>query len=90
LAPPDEGGANVAHDRAVQVRHDHDVELLRAVHELHRGITFSDMMCVRSPFFTFNTSLHTQVLTGMWGWGKETVTELHDVGLVNSRDVLQG
>jgi hypothetical protein len=36
------------------------------------GITFSDMMCVRSPFFTFNTSLHTQVLTGMWGWGKPT------------------
>ena len=34
----DEGGANVAHDRTVQVRHDHDVELLGAVHELHRGV----------------------------------------------------
>lgn len=34
----DEGGTNVAHDRTVQVRHDHDVKLLGAVHELHRGV----------------------------------------------------
>ena len=31
----DKGGTNVGHDSAVQVRHDHDIELGRAGNELH-------------------------------------------------------
>lgn len=34
----DKGGANVGNDRAIEVGHDHDVELLRLSDQLHRAM----------------------------------------------------
>lgn len=76
-----EGCADVGDNVAVQVGHDHDVELARLAYELHRRVV--DDHVARGDAGAL-------VLLGdvTEGVEEETVTELHDVGLVYAHDAL--
>lgn len=75
----DQGGANVGQDATVQVRHDHDVELLGAGDGLHGGVVDNHVV-----------DLEGRVLLGglVEGAAEQTVGQLHDVGLVDAGDLL--
>lgn len=77
--PADEGGADVGQDAAVQVGHDHDVELLGLGHALHGGVVDDHVV-----------GLDGGVLGGgaLEGGAEQAVGELHDVGLVDAGDLL--
>jgi hypothetical protein len=77
----DEGSADVRHDGTVKVGHDHDIELLRLGNELHGGVV--DNHVVRS-----DTGCLVLFRDSAEGVEEETVTELHDVGLVHASDLL--
>lgn len=74
-----QGSTNVGQDAAVQVRHDHDVELLGAGDGLHGGVVDNHVV-----------DLEGGVLLGglVEGAAEQTVGQLHDVGLVNAGDLL--
>jgi hypothetical protein len=71
----DEGSTNVGENATVEVRHDHDVELLRAGNSLHGGIVDNHVV-----------DLKGRVLLGdlVEGAAEQTVGKLHDVGLVDA------
>ena len=75
----DEGGADVGQDAAVQVGHDHDVELLGPRDALHARVVDDHVV-----------GLEGGVLLGgvVEGVAEEAVGQLHDVGLVDARDLL--
>ena len=74
----DEGGANVGQDATVQIRHDHDVELLGAGDGLHGGVVDNHVVDLEGGV----------VLGGLVeGAAEQTVGELHDVGLVDAGDL---
>lgn len=75
----DETGANVGQDTAVQVGHDHDVELLGLGDALHRGVVDNHVV-----------GLESGVVLGdlLEGVAEKTVGKLHDVGLVDDGDLL--
>ena len=75
----DKGGANVGQNATVQVGHDHDVELLGFRDTLHAGVVDNHVVV-----------LEGRVLLGDTGAGitEQTVSQLHDVGLVNAGDLL--
>jgi hypothetical protein len=77
----DERSADVRHDRAVQVRHDHNVELLRLRDELHRRVVDDHVVRgdARRLVLLRNAAERVQ---------EEAVAELHDVRLVNARHLL--
>lgn len=74
-----QGGTNVGQDASVQVRHDHDVELLGAGNGLHGGVVDNHVV-----------DLEGGVLLGglVEGAAEQTVGQLHDVGLVDAGDLL--
>lgn len=76
---PDESSANVGQDAAIQVGHDHDVELLRPRDTLHAGIVDNHVV-----------GLERRVLLcdALEGVAEKPVGELHDVGLVDAGDLL--
>ena len=71
----DESGTNVGQNTTVQVRHDHNVKLLRAGDSLHGGIVDNHVI-----------DLEGGVLLGdvVEGVAEETISQLHDVGLVDA------
>lgn len=71
--------ANVGQDTTVQVGHDHDVELLGLGDALHGGVIDNHIV-----------GLDGRVLLGglVEGRAEETVGQLHDVGLVDTGDLL--
>lgn len=73
-----QGGTNVGQDASVQVRHDHDVKLLRAGNSLHGGVVDNHVV-----------DLEGGVLLGglVEGAAEQTVGQLHDVGLVDAGDL---
>lgn len=73
------GGTNVGQDTTVQVRHDHHVELLRPGDSLHGGVVDDHVV-----------GLESGVILGdlAEGAAEKTVCELHDVGLVDTGDLL--
>lgn len=73
-----QGGTDVGQDTTVQVRHDHDVELLRAGDGLHGGVVDNHVV-----------DLEGGVLLGglVEGAAEQTVGQLHDVGLVDAGDL---
>jgi hypothetical protein len=77
--PADEGGADVGQDAAVEVGHDHDVELLGAGDGLHGGVVDDHVVGLEGG----------EVLGDLLeGVAEETVGQLHDVGLVDARHLL--
>lgn len=75
----DKSGSDVGEDTAVQVRHDHDIELLGAGDSLHGGVVDNHVV-----------DLQGRVVLGdlVEGAAEETVGQLHDVGLVDTGDLL--
>lgn len=71
--------ANVGQNATVQVGHDHDVKLLGLGDALHRGVVDNHVV-----------GLNSRVLGGrlLEGAAEQTVGELHDVGLVDTGDLL--
>src|SRR6266480_762028 len=74
----DEASANVGQDAAVQVGHDHDVELLWSRYALHRGIVDDHVVCFQSRV------IFCDLLECV---SEETVGKLHDIGLVYAGDL---
>ena len=72
-------GGNVGQNAAVQVGHDHDVELLGPADALHGGVVDDHVV-----------ALELGVVLGqaVEGAAEETVGQLHDVGLVDAGDLL--
>ena len=75
----DESSSNVGEDTAVEVGHDHDVELLGTADALHRGVVYNHVV-----------ALELRIILGepVEGAAEETVGKLHDVGLVDAGDLL--
>lgn len=75
----DQSSTNVGQDTTVQVGHDHDVELLRSRHTLHTGVVHNHVV-----------GLEGRVLGGslLESASEQTVGQLHDVGLVDTGDLL--
>lgn len=71
----DESGTNVGEDTTVEVRHDHDVKLLRTRDSLHGGVVDNHVV-----------DLKGRELLGdlVEGAAEETIGKLHDVGLVDA------
>lgn len=77
--PTDEGSADIGQDATVQVRHDHDVELLRTGDGLHGGVVDDHVVGFESG----------EVLGDfLEGVAEEAVGEFHDVGFVDARHFL--
>jgi hypothetical protein len=75
-------GTDVADDVSVQVWHDHYVELLRLGNQLHRGV-------VDNHGIEFNSSMSVFLLCDSFTCVEEkTISELHNVGLVDTSDFL--
>lgn len=74
-----EGRADVGQDATVQVRHDHDIELLGARDSLHGGVVDNHIVHFQSGIVLGNL---------VEGAAEETVGQLHDVGLVNAGNLL--
>ena len=70
-----ESSTNVGQDTTVQVRHDHDIELLRARDSLHRGVVDNHVVDLES---------RVVLSGGVESASEETVSQLHDVGLVDA------
>lgn len=75
----DEAASDVGHDRSVQVRHDHHVELVRIGGQLHAGVVHDDRVRLQVRILPSNLLASLQ---------KQAVRELHDVGLVDDCDLL--
>jgi hypothetical protein len=77
----DESGTDIRYNRAVQIRHDHNVELLRFCNKLHGGIVHDHIveLDARWPVFLRNTTESVE---------EKAITELHDVCLVDARHFL--
>jgi len=71
----DKTGADVGEDAAVEVGHDHDVELLRAGDTLHAGVVDDHVVGLDGGVLLAN------LLDGV---AEEAVGELHNVGLVDA------
>ncbi|KAH3687486.1 hypothetical protein WICPIJ_001517 [Wickerhamomyces pijperi] len=71
---------NVGQDGTVQVRSDQDIELLWVGGGLHGGVVDDDVL--GDDFWVL---LSTDGLNGL---SEQTVSQLHDVGLVDSGDLL--
>lgn len=75
----DQGSTNVGENGTVQVRSDQNIELLRVCNSLHGGV-------VDNQVVDLNTWVGlTDVLDGL---SEQTITQLHDVGLVDGSDHL--
>lgn len=74
--PADKSGTNVGQNAAVQVRHDHDVELLRAGNSLHGGVVDNHVVDLEGGVLLGNV---------VEGAAEQPVGQLHDVGLVDAR-----
>ena len=74
----DQPGAEVGDDVAVEVRTDEDVVLLRPLHELHRHVVDDLVLELDVLVLGGDLARHCEV---------EPVSELHDVGLVDGRDL---
>ena len=70
---------NVGEDTSVQVGHNHDVKLLRARDALHGGVVDDHVVGLEGRVVL------TDLLDGV---AEETVSQLHDVGLVDAGDLL--
>lgn len=75
----DESGTDVGQDATVQVGHNHDVELLGSRHALHAGVVDDHVVSLEGR--VFGSSL-------LEGASEETVSQLHDVGLVDTGNLL--
>lgn len=77
--PTDKSSTDVGENATVQVRHDQDVELLRAGNGLHGGVVDNHVVDVQSRV----------VLRGLVeSVAEQAVGKLHDVGLVDASDLL--
>jgi len=74
-----ERSSDVGQDTTVQVRHDHDVELLWAGDALH-GCIVDDHIIRLEGWEVFSDSVE--------GVAEEAIGQLHDVGLVDASDLL--
>ena len=72
-------GTDVGQDAAVEIGHDHDIELLRSRNALHRRVVDNHVV-----------GLHCRVVLSNLPdrLAEEPVSQLHDVGLVDTRDLL--
>lgn len=75
----DETGREVVDDGAVQVRHDHHVELVRVRDELHAGVVDNHILRLDHRVQLRDLSESPE---------EEAVALLHDVRLVDARDLL--
>jgi hypothetical protein len=75
----DKGGSNVGQDRSVQVGHDENVELLGTGDSLHGGVVDNHVVDLKLGVLGSNL---------VEGAAEETVGKLHDVGLVDTGDLL--
>lgn len=75
----DKPSADVGKDTTVQVRHDHDIELLWSRDALHRGVVDNHVVGLEGRIVL------SDLLEGV---AEETVGKLHDVGLVDAGNLL--
>lgn len=74
-----ETGTDVGQDTSVQVGHDHDIELLWPRHALHGGVVDDHVVGLESGVVL------ADLLDGV---AEETISKLHDVGLVDAGNLL--
>jgi hypothetical protein len=72
------GSTNVGQDTTVQVRHDHDVELLGLGNGLHTGVVDNHVVDLEGGVVLSNS---------VEGVAEETIGQLHDVGLVDASNL---
>ena len=75
----DKTSTNVGQNTSVQVGHNHDVKLLRARDALHRGVVDDHVVGLEGRVVL------ADLLDGV---AEETVSQLHDVGLVDASNLL--
>lgn len=75
--PAHESSADVGEDAPVEIGHDHDVELLWFGHTLHRRIIHNHVVGLQGGEVSRDRIERV---------AKQSVSELHDVGLVNTSD----
>jgi hypothetical protein len=75
----DKASSNVGEDTSVQVRHDHDVELLRPRNTLHGGVVDNHVVGLQGGVV---------LADALDGVAEQTVGKLHDVGLVDAGNLL--
>lgn len=75
----DESSADVGQDATVKVGHDHDVKLLWAGDALHGGVVDNHVAGLEGGELLGD---------GVEGVAEKTVSQLHDVGLVDAGDLL--
>lgn len=74
-----ETSADVGQDTTVQVWHDHDVELLRTADTLHRSVVDNHVVGLNGGVLLSDS---------LDGVPEKTIGKLHDVGLVDTGDLL--
>lgn len=77
--PAHQRSPNVGQNASVQIRHDHDVKLLRARNGLHRGVVDNHVIHLERGVVLCRV---------VKGAAEEAVGELHDVGLVDARNLV--
>lgn len=77
----DQRGANVGHNVTVQVGRHHDVKLVRAADQLHRRIVDDHVIGLDAGALVLLGDATERV-------EEQTITELHNVGLVDAGDLL--
>lgn len=75
----DQSSSNVGQDTTIQVGHDHDVKLLRSRDSLHRGVVDNHIVGFQSWVVLGNL---------LESAAEETIRKLHDVGLVDTGNLL--
>lgn len=75
----DKGSADVGENATVEVRHDHDVELLRSRDSLHGSVVDDHVVDLQG---------RVVLRSLVEGAAEQTVGKLHDVSLVNASDLL--
>lgn len=75
----DKGSADVGENATVEVRHDHDVELLRPRDSLHGSIVDNHVVDLQGRVILCSL---------MEGATEQTIGKLHNVGLVDASDLL--
>jgi hypothetical protein len=75
----DETSTDVGENATVEVGCHHDVELLRTRYTLHTGVVYNHIVCGEAGVFLADT---------LDGVAEKTIGELHNVGLVDTGDLL--
>ena len=69
---------DILYDGAIEIGHDHDIELLGGLDQLHRGVVDDHLLVLQMGILFGHLPASLQ---------KQAITYLHDIGLVNGSDL---